>query len=142
MRKNLLQGIIFLTVTILIVAGIFLIKQKNKGNLIDHQVKNTANAQNEDSLKQLIFFYGIGCPHCANVEKFFEENKIKEKIQFEEREVYFNKDNAKLLVSIAKEKCGFKENEIGVPFLWDGENSKCIVGDQPIIDFFKQKLNL
>jgi hypothetical protein len=79
-------------------------------------------------------FYGIGCPHCAKVEEFIRENKIKEKIAFEEKEVYFNKENAKQLIEVAK-KCGFNEKEIGVPFLWNGENQRCIVGDEPIINF-------
>jgi len=96
--------------------------------------------QNQD-LKGIALFYGEGCPHCAKVEQFIKENRIKEKITFKEKEVYFNKENARQLVEVAK-KCGFNENEIGVPFLWDGENQKCIVGDEPIINFFKEKLNL
>jgi glutaredoxin len=96
--------------------------------------------QNQD-LKGIVLFYGEGCPHCAKVEQFIKENRIKEKITFKEKEVYFNKENARQLVEVAK-KCGFNENEIGVPFLWDGENQKCIVGDEPIINFFKEKLNL
>jgi len=89
----------------------------------------------------IILFYGIGCPHCAKVEEFMKENRIKEKIALEEKEVYFNKENTKKLMEVAK-KCGFKENEIGVPFLWDGEGQKCILGDEPIINFFRGKLNL
>jgi len=49
------------------------------------------NQQPEQS--QIIFFYGSGCPHCAKVEEFIKENKVKEKISFVEKEVYFNKEN-------------------------------------------------
>jgi len=90
---------------------------------------------------KIILFYGSGCPHCKRVEDFIRENKVKERISFEEKEVYFNKENSKKLIEIAK-GCGLKENEIGVPFLWDEESKKCIVGDDPIINFFKEKLNL
>jgi len=105
--------------------------------------KNISSNNNSltQKLPKIIFFYGNGCPHCAKVEEFIKENKIKEKIAFEEKEVYFNKENAKRLIEVAK-KCGFNENEIGVPFLWNGENQKCIVEDEPIINFFKEKLNL
>jgi len=96
---------------------------------------------NSQEMKQLILFYSVGCPHCVKVEEFIRENKIKEKIDFEEKEVGLSKENAKKLIEVAK-KCGFNENEIGVPFLWDGENQKCVVGDEPIINFFKEKLNL
>jgi glutaredoxin len=99
------------------------------------------NSSQDQDLKGIILFYGIGCPHCAKVEEFIKTNKIKEKIEFEEKEVYYNKENAQKLIEIAK-KCGFNEKEIGVPFLWDGENQRCIVGDEPIINFFKEKLNL
>jgi len=104
-------------------------------------LKGHYNTFSNNTSSTIILFYGEGCPHCAKVEEFIKENKIKEKITFEEKEVYFNKENAKQLIEVAK-KCGFNENEIGVPFLWDGENQKCIVGDEPIINFFKEKLNL
>ena len=83
----------------------------------------------------IILFYGIGCPHCAKVEEFIKENKVDEKISFQEKEVYFNKNNANELLEKAK-KCGIPENEIGVPLLWDG--SRCFVGEVEIINFFIQ----
>ena len=101
--------------------------------------KNSFSSNQE--LKGIVLFYGIGCPHCAKVEEFIKENKIKEKIAFSEKEVYFNRDNVRKLMEVAK-MCGFNENEVGVPFLWDGENQRCVVGDEPIINFFKQRLNL
>lgn len=102
--------------------------------------KNSSN-ENLEILKEIILFYGRGCPHCEKVEKFIKENNLREKIYFEEREVYFNRKNARLLEEIAK-KCNLTKNEIGVPFLWDGKVSKCIVGDEPIINYFKEKLKI
>ena len=118
----ILGGIIF------IIATFYFLNEKKNRELLE-SVKD-----------KMIFFYGETCPHCANVEKFFKENNIENKIQFEEKEVYNDKNNAKLLILVAKRKCNLKENEIGVPFFWDG--SKCIVGDQPIINYFKEKLNI
>lgn len=125
MKKVIL---IFLVIVVLIGISFFFFKksQSNKSSEIP---------------KGIVLFYGIGCPHCAKVEDFIKENKIKEKISFEEKEVYFNRQNAKLLAEIAK-KCNFSENQIGVPFLWDGEKEQCIVGDEPIINFFKEKLKI
>jgi glutaredoxin len=45
--------------------------------------------------QEYILFYGNGCPHCAKVEKFFEDNKISEKFGVESKEIYFNKNNLK-----------------------------------------------
>jgi glutaredoxin len=123
--RRIIPFLIFLGIFIVLGIGFYFLKGKNSSQ----------------DLKGIVLFYGTGCPHCAKVEEFIRENKIKEKIAFEEKEVYFNRDNAKKLIEVAK-KCGIKENEIGVPFLWDGENQRCIVGDEPIINFFKEKLNL
>ena len=99
------------------------------------QQKTTPSSQEKS---EIILFYGNGCPHCAIVEEYIKENKIKDKISFEEKEVYYNQQNSKELSEKA-EKCGIPTNSIGVPFLWDGK--KCYIGDQDIIDFFKQKIN-
>jgi glutaredoxin len=86
---------------------------------------------------EMILFFGDTCPHCKNVDKYLEDNGIRNKVKFQELEVYQNKANAELLTAIAK-KCNLDTTGgVGVPFLYDG--SKCIQGDQPIIDFFKNK---
>jgi glutaredoxin len=87
---------------------------------------------------KLIFFYGDTCPHCKKVEEFFAQNKVTEKISFSQKEVYNNKDNGALLSEKAAE-CGLKQDEIGVPLLWD--NGKCLTGDVDIIDYFNKKIN-
>lgn len=86
----------------------------------------------------LIFFYGEECPHCKIVEEYFSENKIAEKIQFSQREVYHDKGNATLLAEKAND-CGINESELGVPFLWNERT--CYVGDSDIIQFFQQKIS-
>ena len=78
------------------------------------------NQQPEQS--QIILFYGIGCPHCAKVEEFIKENQIEKTIPFVKKEIYFNRQNAKELEEKAK-ICEIPENEVGVPFFWDGENA-------------------
>jgi len=89
-------------------------------------------------ITNIILFYGDGCPHCKIVEEFIENNNIKNKISFAQKEVYNNKKNADELVGKAK-ICGIPTDSIGVPFLWDG--TKCLVGDQDIVDFFKSLIN-
>jgi len=95
---------------------------------------NTISTSSKNYLQnELILFYGDGCPHCTIVENYLKENPPK--FNLKQKEVYYNEINQKELVSRAK-TCGLPENEIGVPFLWTG--SDCIVGDQPIINYFKQ----
>lgn len=127
-KKVIIPTILFITVFIISLA----ILSGNKGNDLPHDA-NKGNQQTEKS--QIILFYGEGCPHCAIVENYIKENNIKEKLFFEEKEVYSNQNNANDLGQRAK-SCGIPTNSISVPFLWDGE--KCYVGDQNIIDFFNK----
>lgn len=86
----------------------------------------------------IILFYGNGCPHCKNVDEYIMEGGVREKVQFQSLEVFNNKDNAGLLVELAK-KCGMDSQQIMVPFLWNGASSACIIGDSDVIDFFRSK---
>jgi len=126
-KKVSIPAIIFLIISVI---GIMALANDTKTS-----PKPTDNVANDS---EIILFYGDGCPHCALVEKFVAENDIEAKVPFTKKEVYYSKQNANELAEKAK-VCGMPTDSIGVPFLWDG--SKCLVGDQPIIDFFKQKAN-
>lgn len=88
---------------------------------------------------QIILYYGDGCLHCANVDKFIEENKITDKISFQKKEVYNNETNTKEM-SNKGQYCNLSSSSMGVPFLWTGDS--CITGDQSIINFFKEKTGI
>lgn len=86
----------------------------------------------------IVFYFGVTCPHCKEVEKFIEENGVAEKVKFSQKEVYKNKENANEALEKAA-ICGIAKDKLGVPFLFDGE--KCYVGKDKIIDFFNEKIN-
>lgn len=86
----------------------------------------------------VILFYGIGCPHCKNVEDFLEQNQVADKIQIDQKEVYGNRENAKIFQEKAAQ-CGLDKKNLGVPLLW--VKGKCYSGDQEIIQYFKDQLN-
>lgn len=88
---------------------------------------------------ELIFFYSESCPHCANVEEYFAANNISEKIPFKTLEVSRNQSNANQLAAKAS-ACELDSSNVPVPLLWDGSDKKCIIGDQPIIDYFQTRL--
>lgn len=121
MQKNLLLIII----AIVLVAGALFVASYFSKPKID--------------VSGIILFYGDGCPHCENVDKFISENNVEEKVEFTRLEVFNNKSNAELLAK----KAIFCEVDISqgvpVPFLWDGKN--CLVGDEDIIKFFQNKIN-
>jgi len=132
------KSIILVIIALVILLGISaFIGIKYHPNILAPRLANKGS--NQISSSSLIFFYGDGCPHCANVEKFFADSQAATKIKFDQKEVFNNQDNADLLGEKAH-GCGLNTDSIGVPFLWDGATGKCYVGDEDVISFFKQKL--
>jgi len=130
-KKVIIPTILFFVILIFAFIVLFENKEDNLSN-------NTAEENQRVEESQITLFYGDGCPHCAIVEDYIKNNNIKQKLSFEEKEVYYNQNNAKELEAKAK-ICGLATDSIGVPFLWDG--LKCYVGDRDIIDFLNQKIN-
>lgn len=83
---------------------------------------------------RVILFYGNTCPHCEKVQEYL--NQQPNSIRYRHLEVYANPENANLMAQKAK-SCGLQTDQIGVPFLFDGQ--KCLIGDQDIINWFKQQ---
>lgn len=98
----------------------------NKATGADHTINQS----------DLVFFWGQGCPHCTNVDKFLEENKgLGEKIKLKKIEVFNDVSGQKLFLEKVKE-CGL--STAGVPVLY--KDGKCTQGDQPIINELKKSL--
>jgi len=85
------------------------------------------------------YFWGNGCPHCAKVEEFLNSWDKKDKIQIDKKEVWYDKSNASLMAQRANH-CNIPSDQLGVPLLFTPDG-KCLIGDQPIIEYFKS-LNL
>lgn len=98
-----------------------------------------ASPSAQDLARTFEYFWGTTCPHCKNVAAFMETWSLKDKIKITKLEVYDNQDNAKLLAERAV-TCKIPKDQIPVPFLVT-PTGKCILGDQPIIEYFK-KINL
>lgn len=87
--------------------------------------------------KCVVYFTGIGCPHCAKTDPFLL-NKMENynELILIEYEIYQEHNNAQLML---------KYNEIyntplGVPLIIFGKND-FIIGDNPIISNFEEKIN-
>ncbi len=104
------------------------------GGLIFFFIKKGGPGETDTS--GIILFSKTGCPYCAKVEEYVAANNVQEKVKFEVKNISLGA-NARLLEEKAK-ICGIPLETVGVPFLWDG--SKCIMGDEDIINFFKEKI--
>lgn len=125
--SKILFGVLSLTVLFSLMSPVL----AQTTNATDNQSAQPA-AQTED--KQIIFFYGQGCPHCAKVEAYFEKEGIYDKYPIVAKEIYFNDQNRAEYSSVM-DKLGVPVDKRGVPALVLGD--KLIVGDAPIIDGFK-----
>ncbi len=86
-------------------------------------------SQEEETV--LYFFYGTGCPHCAQEKTFLE--KLEEKypqLKIQSYEVFGNKENAELLSKLF-EICG-ESGQIRVPATF--------IGDKVIIGYLSEEI--
>ncbi|MBU5688459.1 MAG: hypothetical protein KQA41_00500 [Candidatus Aenigmarchaeota archaeon] len=111
--------IIFFVLTFLIIGSLYII-------YINKKPKYNKN--------DIIFFYGVTCPHCKNVEEFINQNNLDSKISIIKKEVYYNQTNLSELMNYAK-KCNLKEDQVGVPFIY--YQGKCYIGDKECIELLK-----
>lgn len=98
--------------------------------------KNVLAATNVVHIK---LFYGDGCPHCANEEKFLDEMLDRyDNLDIEYYEVWHNEENKKLMEETAKK---YGDTVKGVPytiiedetFMGYGSSSSILM-EQAIID--------
>lgn len=75
-------------------------------------------------MKDLLFFYGLECPHCIDVEKHVDK-LIGEGVLIKKIEVWHNTENDKMLEELDKgdDMCG------GVPFFLNQITGKTICGE-------------
>ena len=122
MKKFFLPALLLATL-IIIVGGVFLFS------------KQTSQTQATPLPSSYEYFWGEGCPHCANVEDFFSTWEGRDKVSIDKKEVWKDKKNA-LLMRERAIYCKLPLNDLGVPFLFTPEG-ECIGGDEAIIEFFK-----
>ncbi|USN53651.1 MAG: hypothetical protein H6760_00570 [Candidatus Nomurabacteria bacterium] len=108
------QVLLLLTLILLCTGGLYL--------------ANTAQAQEKP---ELLFFYGQGCPHCAVVEQYIEDENLDERFRIIAKEVYGDPENARDLTQ-QFQVFHVPESKQGVPFMVLG--AKYYVGDVYIIE--------
>lgn len=84
----------------------------------------------------VVYYYGDGCPACAQVQNYIDENEIVFGENLAKKEVWNNTSNSRELSQRASQ-CEIKSADVGVPFLWvDGE---CLIGSDKVIGYFEEE---
>jgi len=86
-----------------------------------------------------LYFYWATCPHCQELNTKVWELDLFSKIAVEKREVYFNNVNQAMFTETAK-KAGLKENEIGVPFVYDKATGEYAIGVDNALELFNTRV--
>lgn len=83
---------------------------------------------------RIVYFHGVGCPHCAVVDEWLDTEDIWDEYPIDDREVYNNPLNAVYYNEVMGE-LGVPLSERGVPSMVIGND--LLIGDQPIIANFE-----
>jgi hypothetical protein len=75
-------------------------------------------------MKNLLFFYGLECPHCIRMEKLVDK-LVKEGYEVEKVEIWHDEKNNKMMekMDCEPEPCG------GVPFFLNQSSTKTVCGE-------------
>ncbi|MDD3145071.1 MAG: hypothetical protein PHV23_03075 [Candidatus Gracilibacteria bacterium] len=99
---------------------------------------STGSIDNNLEETSYIYYYGQGCPHCANLDKYISGVDGYEKLNIVKKEVYFDDKNRQDMLDDGK-RLGLEESAIGLPFFIINKAGveSPMVGDGPIIDYLK-----
>lgn len=138
----MIKKIITLIIVICVLGGVFWLLSQPPAGEINNPSDITTVSTESFSSSDLIFYWGDGCPHCENVEKWIEENNTDNKLKIVYKEVYDDINNQTELYNLAKQYCPqiINNGSIGVPTGFDPVSQECIQGDTPIIEFLSDKL--
>jgi len=121
----------------LMISAIFLIPSVS-ANITNAVSSNITNETNETGQICLLFFYGMGCSHCENVDKFLFEN-VSEKysnVNTYRYEVYNNQHNSDVFQTYAYY---YNFTFLGVPTIVIGD--EYLIGDKDIIENLIPKID-
>ena len=94
----------------------------------------SSSASSSDS--PYTFYWNEDCPHCHLVLDFFDQTDLDENLQVVKRETTENSVRNEFIKDFLA--CFPEETQAAVPFL-KGPDNLCLLGDTPIIDFFKSQ---
>ena len=130
--KNIKRLFVLLLLLVLVPLAVYAEKEsKNSKETVDSS-ETTAETTGAPEKINIYLFRGEGCPHCADLEAFFEsiEKEYGKYYNIIDYEVWYNKENSELMNEVA-DKLG--ETAKGVPYLiigrktWNGyENDKSL----------------
>ena len=89
-------------------------------------------------MREIIFFHGADCPHCARMRPIVKQIEKELKIKFKLFEVWYNEENADYMRKFEKIITeASSDGDMGVPAFVDARNKEALVGEQSKKDLKK-----
>ncbi|PIS21058.1 hypothetical protein COT52_00320 [candidate division WWE3 bacterium CG08_land_8_20_14_0_20_43_13] len=88
---------------------------------------------------QIIYYWSYDCPHCHELNKYLDENGLRDKLNLKEKEISKNPKNLARLTVDAK-KCGFDNSMIAIPMMVS--QGKCYLGPTQIVELINGLLDI
>ncbi|QQS61646.1 MAG: hypothetical protein IPN70_01815 [Candidatus Moraniibacteriota bacterium] len=73
----------------------------------------------------VVYYYGDGCPHCEELQKFLDKEGVVYGEKLAKKEVWKNTTNNKEMMKKA-DLCNLEKENVGVPFVF--AEDKCFIG--------------
>ncbi len=117
--KYIYAGIGILVLTF-VVASVFIFSNENNQSVTGNVISESSDLAGNPDKVTIYFFWGDGCPHCAEEKPYLEdwEEKYGDKIEIKMFETWKNSDNVPLFQEAAK---AYGIQARGVPTTFIGE---------------------
>ncbi|HEX7586232.1 MAG TPA: hypothetical protein VF390_01200 [Patescibacteria group bacterium] len=128
-------------IVIFLIVGVIVWGMKQSNTAKAPTVEKFGPTQNEGQQNQatdIVYYYRNDCPHCTDLSKWLDDNKISDKVAFVKKEIH-DQANADELQKRAGE-CNIPPDQIGVPFIYG--KGQCYVGTPNAETFFKQEAGI
>lgn len=85
----------------------------------------------------IVYYCSSFDKNCLNMERYFSDNKVSEKIYFSKIDVVKSPESVKEM-DLQATGCGLDKKDYGTPFLF--AEGKCYVAENEIKQYFEKKL--
>jgi len=89
-------------------------------SLVSAQDSVNHSMEGHEEIVDVVYFYGVGCPHCEDLEEFLDEIKDDYNLNIVSYEVYLNDTNRELAQNLAE---AYDESFRGVPMTFIGDSA-------------------
>lgn len=123
--KKLKYLVILLAVVLVIPFAVFAEGEEGEGEPVVTSEEGADAVDEADPRAKVYFFYGNGCPHCAEAEEWFAsiQEAYGDRFVIEDYETWYDEENSQLMLDVATARNEYDPENFGVPYILIGDKS-------------------